>query len=138
MRTFGGTQNIDDISANRIPLAVALFSDLFFKRYDCLCPPQIDQDVASTNLLNSTRNNFTDSALVVFVNFVAFGFTHPLHQYLLGGLDGITPKSLKRQGFSDFAANFNGWVDFLCFAKRHLQTRVFHPIVGHNIFDGFD
>ena len=135
---FRCTQNIEQIGANGIPLPIALFSDLLFKRNNRFCSPQVDENIPPTDLLHGSRNNFSDAPLIIFVDFFAFGFSDPLDEYLPRRLNRIASKIGKIEAKSHFPTDLCTCVCFACLCYANLDARIFDRVVGNDFFDRFN
>ena len=85
---------------------------------------QIDRDITEIGPLDDTVHDFGDAILVFLVLALALGFTHFLHDHLLGGLRGDTAEINRGQRIDDKIANRSAFLHSLRLLRRYLSNLV--------------
>ena len=94
-----------------------------------IASPRPDHDhVAVLDPLDDAVDDIVDAFLVFVVLAVALGFTHLLHDHLLGRLRRDAPVFQRRQGVGDGIADL----------RRRMRRRVLQADLVRRIFDGLD
>ena len=129
LRPLRRAENVDQIGAYRVSLAVPLLANLLLERNDRLRAPQVYQNIAVADLLDGAADDFADSILIVLVDLLALGFPHPLDKDLLGGLNGITAEIGKPEQLPDFPVDFDAGFDLAGCRKSDLKGRILDLLV---------
>eukprot|EP01133_Synstelium_polycarpum_P028154 gene28153-biopygen23903 len=121
--------HVIDIGANTVTVAECLARDQFVAADNRFTTAEIDDHIAVFDALDAAVDDFADTILVFVILAVTLGFTHLLHDNLLGGLGGNTAEIHRRQLIGKEIAGLR---------IRIAVARGIHADLRHRIFNIFD
>ncbi|EGE49067.1 Hypothetical protein APO_0033 [Acetobacter pomorum DM001] len=120
--------HIVDIGAHAIRVTERFTRDQLITSQQRFCRTNFNQQIAVFGPLNGAVYNFTHAVLEFVILALAFIFTHALHNHLLGGLRGNTPKINRGQRIDQVFACLNFWAKLTGNGERNLRIFIFHFI----------